>query len=155
MVKLLGADWTSPDGLESTSTFAAILHDNTNYETFYAGKYLNRYDATAVPRGWNQWAGLKGNSKYYNYDLNVNGQIEHHGENYEEDYLTDVIGRFALKFLNNQTCEKPFFMMLGNFHILNFFKRIISLSKIFFQQVLLLHMLHLHQLLNMKIIFLI
>ena len=109
----LGADWTSPDGLESTSTFAAILHDNTNYETFYAGKYLNRYDATAVPRGWNQWVGLKGNSKYYNYDLNVNGVIEHHGENYEEDYLTDVIGRFALKFLNNQTCEKPFFMMLG------------------------------------------
>ena len=108
-----GADWTSPDGLESTSTFAAILHDNTNYETFYAGKYLNRYDATAVPRGWNQWVGLKGNSKYYNYDLNVNGVIEHHGENYEEDYLTDVIGRFALKFLNNQTCEKPFFMMLG------------------------------------------
>ena len=49
--------------------------------------------------------------------MNVNGQIEHHGENYEEDYLTDVIGRFALKFLNNQTCEKPFFMMLGNFHI--------------------------------------
>ena len=70
-----------------------------------------------MPRGWNQWAGLKGNSKYYNYDLNVNGVIEHHGENYEEDYLTDVIGRFALKFLNNQTCEKPFFMMLGNFHI--------------------------------------
>ena len=87
--------------------------------------------------------------------MNVNEQIEQHGENYEEDYLTDVIGRFALKFLNNQTCEKPFFMMLGNFHILNFFKRIISLSKIFFQQVLLLHMLHLHQLLNMKIIFLI
>ena len=33
------------------STFASIIHENTNYETFYAGKYLNEYRGTAVPKG--------------------------------------------------------------------------------------------------------
>lgn len=31
------------------------------------------------------------NSKYYNYTLSVNGKAQRHGENYTEDYLTDVL----------------------------------------------------------------
>lgn len=31
------------------------------------------------------------NSKYYNYTLSVNGKAQRHGENYSEDYLTDVL----------------------------------------------------------------
>ena len=100
-------------GLESRSTFASILKDNTDYDTFYAGKYLNQYHGKAVPRGWNYWAGLIGNSRYYNYKLNINGHLEHHGFNYTEDYLTDVIGRLALNFLRNQTCQRPFLMVLA------------------------------------------
>ena len=28
---------------------------------------------------------------YYNYSLSVNGEEEKHGDNYQQDYLTDVI----------------------------------------------------------------
>ena len=64
-------------------------------------------------QGWDHWAGLIGNSRYYNYILNINGRLERHGNNYTQDYLTDVIGRLALNFLSNRTCEKPFLMVLA------------------------------------------
>lgn len=32
-----------------------------------------------------------GNSQYYNYSLSVNGDEEKHGDNYGDDYLTDLI----------------------------------------------------------------
>lgn len=35
-----------------------------------------------------------GNSKYYNYTLSVNGKEENHGDNYEKDYLTDLVVSF-------------------------------------------------------------
>ena len=77
------------------------------YSTFYAGKYLNQYGIPMsgtgvefIPPGWDDWNGLVGNSKYYNYKLSVNGKAEVHGDDYEKDYLTDVIGRKASEFLN-------------------------------------------------------
>ena len=87
-------------------TFGAQL-SSSDYATFYAGKYLNEYgtgrspgNVTHVPIGWRRWRGLVGNSQYYNYDLSVDGVREHHGRDYEEDYLTDLIGRQALEFLD-------------------------------------------------------
>jgi len=106
-----GDEWIS--GLEARSTFASIIKEETNYETFYAGKYLNEYRGTAVPKGWDHWYGLVGNSKYYNYTLNVNGVLEDHGDSYENDYLTDIIGRHALEFLSNHDGERPFLMVLA------------------------------------------
>ena len=47
------------------------------------------------------WTGLKGNSKFYNYSLSINGEEEKHGDDYESDYLTDVMGRKAADFLDN------------------------------------------------------
>ena len=38
--------------------------------------------------------------RYYNYTLSINGKAEVHGDNYEDDYLTDVIGRKADEFLD-------------------------------------------------------
>ncbi|XP_077541600.1 N-acetylglucosamine-6-sulfatase-like isoform X2 [Haemaphysalis longicornis] len=67
------------------------------YETFYAGKYLNKYGykraggVEHVPVGWDHWAGLVGNSVYYNYTLSVNGVAEKHGDDPNKDYLTDVM----------------------------------------------------------------
>ena len=37
-----------------------------------------------------------GNSVYYNYNLSVNGKTESHGDNYPDDYLTDLIVSVAL-----------------------------------------------------------
>lgn len=67
------------------------------YKTFFGGKYLNRYGNPQVggpqhvPPGWDEWYGLVGNSRYYNYTLSVNGQPERHGDSYGTDYLTDLL----------------------------------------------------------------
>ncbi|GFS00117.1 N-acetylglucosamine-6-sulfatase-like [Elysia marginata] len=89
------------------------------YRTFFAGKYLNQYGfkrtggVEHVPPGWDEWHGLVGNSVYYNYSLSVNGVEEKHGNNYTEDYLTDVIHHRGLEFLSQQSERHPFFMMLS------------------------------------------
>lgn len=65
--------------LQEPNTFAAYLKKKMFYTTFYAGKYLNQYGdkivggAAHIPIGWDWWAGLIGNSKYYNYILSING----------------------------------------------------------------------------------
>ena len=64
-----GSEWTES---AERNTFATTLKSN-GYTTYYAGKYLNCYcrqecdseselDLT-VPPGWDNWAGLCGNSK--------------------------------------------------------------------------------------------
>lgn len=99
-------------------TFAAHLHYN-GYRTFFAGKYLNQYGKNKVgglqhiPPGWDWWLGLKGNSRYYNYTLSVNGTLENHGFDPNKDYLTNVIRQRALEFLSQFSYEQPFFMMLS------------------------------------------
>ena len=45
--------------------------------------------------------------------MNVNGVLEDHGDDYEKDYLTDNIGRYAIDFLSNRDSERPFLMILA------------------------------------------
>ncbi len=86
----------------------------------FAGKYLNRYGLddsgglAHVPPGWTHWRALKGNSVFYNYSVSVDGVEERHGSSYEDDYLTDVIGRKAEAFLTQErNSTSPFFMCLS------------------------------------------
>lgn len=104
-----------------TRTYATELK-KAGYVTMYSGKYLNTYGSKAsggvehVPPGWDFWSGLVGNSKYYNYTLSINGKAERHGDSYEDDYLTDVIGRKAQSFLNHFltiNSTSPFLMVLA------------------------------------------
>ncbi|XP_066148918.1 N-acetylglucosamine-6-sulfatase-like isoform X1 [Euwallacea fornicatus] len=95
---------------------AAILKNRANYTTFYAGKYLNQYGSrytggTAyVPKGYDWWVGLKGNSKYYNYTLSINGT----NLPVKNLYLTDLLANYSLAFLNQRFIEtSPFFMMVA------------------------------------------
>ncbi|GAB0091512.1 N-acetylglucosamine-6-sulfatase [Sergentomyia squamirostris] len=89
------------------STLPVLLQSH-GYETFFAGKYLNDYRGVEVPTGWNNWYGLHGNSVYYNYTLTENGEKVSYGD----EYLTDVLAEKSLKFLKENTMEKPFFMMV-------------------------------------------
>ncbi|CAL4103345.1 unnamed protein product, partial [Meganyctiphanes norvegica] len=99
-------------------TFAVHFQEG-GYTTMYAGKYLNQYGIPEVggvehiPPGWDSWVGLVGNSKYYNYKLSVNGTMEAHGDDYETDYLTNIIRKKAFDFLDNVNDDQPFFMMLS------------------------------------------
>ncbi|KAI8781287.1 N-acetylglucosamine-6-sulfatase isoform X1 [Biomphalaria glabrata] len=109
---------TSWQSSAEKKTFPVYLQAN-GYKTFFAGKYLNEYGSPQaggvahVPPGWDDWNGLVGNSVYYNYTLSVQGLAESHGDNYQQDYLTDVIHRKAVNFLNSVSSRKPFFMMLS------------------------------------------
>ena len=51
--------------------------------------------------------------RYYHYTLNNNGVLEHHGDSYEHDYLTDLIGRRAKSFVSNYDKKNPFLMVLA------------------------------------------
>ena len=58
--------------------------------------------------------GLVRNSRYYNYTLNNNGVIEYHGDDYEKDYLPDLITNNSIKFINKMERSKsPFMAVLG------------------------------------------
>jgi N-acetylglucosamine-6-sulfatase len=90
----------------------------SGYTTFYGGKYLNRYGEPLsggvehVPPGWDEWLGLVGNSVYYNYTLSHNGVAERHGDDYANDYLTDVLANRSNAWIaqwGRGARAKPFF----------------------------------------------
>ncbi|XP_029049043.2 N-acetylglucosamine-6-sulfatase-like [Osmia bicornis bicornis] len=104
--------------LQEPNTFGAHLKREMLYTTFYAGKYLNQYGHHAVggtahvPEGWDWWAGLVGNSRYYNYSLSINGTEKKFGDKPNE-YLTDVINDLAMEFLKTRNVDnQPFLMVL-------------------------------------------
>uniref|UniRef100_A0A8C2GMX1 N-acetylglucosamine-6-sulfatase n=1 Tax=Cyprinus carpio TaxID=7962 RepID=A0A8C2GMX1_CYPCA len=104
---------------QEPETFSAFLQKHGTYQTFFAGKYLNEYGSKKaggvehVPLGWDHWFALESNSKYYNYTLSVNGRAQRHGQNYSEDYLTDVLANISIDFLENKSNRRPFFMMVS------------------------------------------
>ncbi len=109
------------DNLESATVATAL--QKAGYRTFFFGKYLNGYPATAnqtyVPPGWDDWYSPSGGDPYseYNYQLNSDGNIVNHG-NQPSDYLTDVMSAEAVNFIKNtaqQTSPPPFFMHITPF----------------------------------------
>ncbi|XP_077352948.1 glucosamine (N-acetyl)-6-sulfatase (Sanfilippo disease IIID), b isoform X2 [Festucalex cinctus] len=109
------AGWRSAG---ESSAFPVLL-SKAGYQTFFAGKYLNQYGKKEaggvghVPPGWDQWHALVANSRYYNYTLSRNGAEEKHGDDYADDYLTDLIARRGLDFLDQRDPRRPFFLMLA------------------------------------------
>lgn len=108
--------WQRGPEKHSVSTYVK----NLGYRTFFGGKYLNQYGMPQVggpehvPPGWDEWVGLVGNSRYYNYTLSVNGKPEKHGDTYASDYLTDILKEHAVSFIKEQSeASPPFFMMVA------------------------------------------
>ena len=100
-----------------TSTVATWLQD-AGYQTVLVGKYMNGYDTTYVPPGWDEWYGIAGN--YTSTDLNENGEIVSYDPG--RYHLDDVLAEKAVDFVGGKgrggpptffRPEKPFFMWLG------------------------------------------
>lgn len=100
------------------STIATWLK-GAGYRTGLFGKYLNGYPEQApvketyVPPGWTTWDVPAAGSPYhqYNYTLNDNGRLEHHGSK-PRDYLTDVLNLKVRGFVKAPS-PKPFFAYIG------------------------------------------
>ena len=84
-----------------------------------AGKYLNMYGfngngGTAyIPQGWSDWYALVGNSRYYGQTISNNGSSQVYGSQYITDYYTNVLREQALSFLDLQSKDKPFLLVVG------------------------------------------
>eukprot|EP00055_Hartaetosiga_balthica_P017300 m.114894 g.114894 ORF g.114894 m.114894 type:complete len:528 (+) comp9284_c1_seq6:2696-4279(+) len=92
----------------------AVHMQQAGYKTLYGGKYLNDYFGDYNPPGWTEWFGLHGNSRYYNYTIQDNDNAVQHGDSYSEDYLTDLLKRRGLQFVNESISQQqPFFLWLG------------------------------------------
>ena len=79
--------------------------DAAGYRTGLFGKYLNGYDGSTIPAGWDRWHAHI-DQRYYDYDVNVDGRLTHFGTA-QSDYSTDVINRQTQNFI--ATSSRPFF----------------------------------------------
>lgn len=109
------------DNLEQATVATAL--EAGGYKTFFFGKYLNGYPATAsqtyIPPGWDDWYSPSGGDPYseYNYQLNADGTTVNHGSA-PSDYLTDVMSAEAVSFIRTtgaQAGHPPFFMHITPF----------------------------------------
>ena len=93
-------------------TFPLWLHD-AGYRTALIGKYINGYDGSYVPPGWDRWASIfKSPFQYFNYGLNEDGSPKYYGTA-AADYLTDVLSKKAVSFITNTPVTRPFFLYLA------------------------------------------
>lgn len=99
-----GSAWIAD--MEENHTFA-VHAQAAGYTTAYTGKYLNMYgykNSNAVPKGWDHWWGLVGNSQYYNYSLVKGGTNQEsvrakYGDQYPRDYLPSVMNQQVLNWM--------------------------------------------------------
>ncbi len=93
---------------QDSSTIATWLHA-AGYRTALLGKYLNGYNKLYIPPGWDHWNAFKGapsGGAYYNYDLNDDGLVVHHGSS-DADYSTDVLASDADSFIRGTDPSQP------------------------------------------------
>jgi N-acetylglucosamine-6-sulfatase len=96
---------------DEKSNLAVWLHQ-AGYDTALVGKYLNDYTVYGhhhIPPGWSDFVAMdsRPEEKYYDYTLNENGRLVHHGAAIS-DYSTDVLAEKAIAFVRR--AKAPFFL---------------------------------------------
>ncbi|MEA2160195.1 MAG: N-acetylglucosamine-6-sulfatase [Solirubrobacteraceae bacterium] len=104
-------------------TFNLAL-ERAGYSTALMGKYLNGYlqgptrspvPSTYVPPGWSEWDVAGWGYPEFNYELNQNGSLHHYGHR-PQDYLTTVLARRGVSFINRAARSgQPFFLEMATF----------------------------------------
>ena len=87
------------------------------YRTTLIGKYLNGYNDTYIPPGWDEWYAVTGN--YLSHTFNENGRMVDYDQ--ETDYDTDVMSEKATDYISRTagadppffTADRPFLMWIG------------------------------------------
>jgi arylsulfatase A-like enzyme len=99
---------------DDDNTVATWLH-GAGYRTALLGKYLNGYHVVYTPPGWDHWNAFYNapqGGAYYNYDLDTDGTLVHHGF-LPEDYSTDVLAADADSFIRGTSADQPLFLYLS------------------------------------------
>lgn len=124
------------------ATALPVWLQQAGYKTALIGKYINRYGQQSVwgawlawvanlfgielkgetignprdwvPKGWDLWYAFTGSRvRYYDYQINENGDILSFGDK-PEDYSTDVLRERAVRFILDQKDSKqPFFLYVA------------------------------------------
>jgi arylsulfatase A-like enzyme len=98
------------------STMATWVKEQ-GYRTAFFGKYLNGYNETYIPPGWDEWYAVTGN--YLSHTFNENGHlVSYEPESY---YETDVMSDKASDYITRTagadppffTANRPFLMWIG------------------------------------------
>ncbi len=77
------------------------------YRTAFLGKWHMGHDSDEPRKGFDYWAGFRGQGEYFDATLNVNGQRQP-----TKGYSTDVLTDLAIDWLK-QARSKPFFLYLS------------------------------------------
>ena len=110
--------------LERESSTLATWLQAAGYRTALLGKYFNGYpfseDRSYVPVGWDEWySAARGNpTAGFRYTLNENGKLVEYEETGqgESKYMTDVLGRKAVDFIQRASANQvPFFVYLSTY----------------------------------------
>jgi N-acetylglucosamine-6-sulfatase len=104
-------------GLVEKENVLPVWLKRAGYWTIHVGKFLNDYARfvqpdTVVAPGWDQWYSVLGNTRYYGYDLFVNGTVRHHGSR-RGDHITHVLNRDAVRLVEEYAPKgHPFYLQL-------------------------------------------
>ena len=90
--------------------FPAYLQKG-GYQTAFVGKWHMGHGDDEPRPGFDHWVSFKGQGQYYNPTLNVDGKQVVYGDS---AYITDVLTRHALDWLQNRKKDKPFFLYLSH-----------------------------------------
>ncbi|NJM55493.1 MAG: sulfatase [Verrucomicrobiae bacterium] len=78
------------------------------YRTAFFGKWHMGHDSDEPRKGFDHWAGFRGQGDYANPELNINGQRRRF-----EGYSTDVLTDLAVEWMRDPQRTKPFFLYLS------------------------------------------
>ena len=93
---------------DDRSTVATWL-DDAGYRTAMIGKYLNGYEGTYVPPGWDRWFATYLNGAFYDYLATDDGLERAYGSD-PADYGTSVLASQAVGFIDSTPSDTPLFL---------------------------------------------
>lgn len=95
---------------ESLVFFPQYLQEQ-GYATSFFGKWHMGGDNDDPRPGFDHWVSFRGQGKYYNPLLNIDGKHEQYKDS---SYVTDVLTDLALDWLKMRDKKKPFFLYLSH-----------------------------------------
>jgi N-acetylglucosamine-6-sulfatase len=103
-------------GLLDKDNVLPVWLEEAGYRTMHVGKFMNGYETfagrRAVAPGWEHWHTVRGKTRYYNYNVNMDGRLVRHGHRVQ-DHLTHVLNRSAVRLVREYAPqERPFYLQL-------------------------------------------